>query len=213
MARSSNAPLRNVIADAIRSRIMSGHYVPGTRLREEELAADFDVSRVPVREALQVLEQERFLELRKYRGAVVALPASSGIRELIAIRAELEGMAARLAAGMRAGDLADELQSVSRQGSAIDPARDPDVHSELVERFHDVVARASGNRELVEMLRGVRGRLSWMFGAELAVRAAGSWDDHRCITQAILNGDVDAGGIMRAHVLGDVAFFEELVGR
>ena len=85
MASRAGLPLRDVIAAAIRGRIIDGSYVPGSRLREEEIASDFDVSRVPVREAFQVLEQQRFLELRKYKGAIVAQPESSGTRELIAI--------------------------------------------------------------------------------------------------------------------------------
>ena len=59
MASRAGLPLRDVIAAAIRGRIIDGSYVPGSRLREEEIASDFDVSRVPVREAFQVLEQQQ----------------------------------------------------------------------------------------------------------------------------------------------------------
>lgn len=213
MASRAGLPLRDVIAAAIRGRIIDGSYVPGSRLREEEIASDFDVSRVPVREAFQVLEQQRFLELRKYKGAIVAQPESSGTRELIAIRAELEAMAARLAAAAHGGAMERELRSLTEEGSTLDPVTEPERHSELVERFHDTVAIASGNRELVEMLRTLRSRLSWIFGAELAARAAGSWDEHRDICASILGGEEAAAHLMREHVLGDLAFFDELIRR
>lgn len=206
-------PPRDVIADTIRARIIDGSYAPGTRLREEQVAADFEVSRVPVREAFQVLEQQRFLELRRYKGAVVAQPATSGTRELITIRAELEAMAARLAAIGRGGVVRDELEDLTRRGLAVDPVVDRDLHSDLVETFHDAVARASGNGELVDLLRSLRSRLSWIFAAELAMRATNSWDEHRAISTAILAGDESAASLMRAHVLGDVAFLEELIRR
>lgn len=212
MVSLNGLTLRDSIADTIRARIISGRYAPGSRLRENEIAADFNVSRVPVREAFQVLEQQHFLELRKYQGAIVAQPAMRGIGDLIAIRAELEAMAARLAAALRGGDIATELRSVTADGSQIDPAADPERHSELVERFHDLIAEASGNRELAEMLRDVRSRLSWMFGANLTVRAAGSWEDHRRIAVSILDGGESVADLMRAHVLADAVFFEGLVG-
>lgn len=72
-------------------------------LREEANAAEFKVSRVPVREALHVLEQQRFMVLRPRRGATVASPFATGAVELVAIRSELEAMVGRLAASRRGG--------------------------------------------------------------------------------------------------------------
>jgi DNA-binding GntR family transcriptional regulator len=89
--RSSRSPnghdasgelLRYVIADDVRDRIISGTIKPGRCVREDEVAADHGVPRVPVREALQKLEAEDCLTLVPYRGAVVATPSPQN--ELVA---------------------------------------------------------------------------------------------------------------------------------
>lgn len=60
MPKWSARPLRNEIAEPLRSRILGGEYQPGTPIREEEIAMAFNVSRVPVREALHLLAQQQF---------------------------------------------------------------------------------------------------------------------------------------------------------
>lgn len=212
MRESSERPLRNDIADELRGRIISGEYQPGSRIREEVIAAEFDVSRVPVREALQVLEQQRFLVLRPRRGAIVASPTATGAAELMAIRAELEAMAGRLAASRLGGHTLADLERCVAEGEAAVAAGALEDVPESAERFHDLVAVSSGNSELAEVLRSVRSRVNWMFELEVEERAAGSWADHRAIVDAIATGDEQAvDRLMRQHVLEDRAAYERLV--
>ncbi len=91
-------PLREVIRDTLRARVFEGHYAPGTRLIERDLAAEFNVSRLPVREALRMLVQEGILAERASRGSVVASLSEKDVEDLFDVRLSLEVLACRLAA-------------------------------------------------------------------------------------------------------------------
>ncbi len=86
------------LAATIRSRVLGGEIPTGTRLRQETLAAEFGVSRTPVREALRKLEAMGLVRLEPHRGAVVRGLSAREIREAYEVRADLEGLAAELAA-------------------------------------------------------------------------------------------------------------------
>jgi DNA-binding GntR family transcriptional regulator len=86
------------LADRIHAKILSGDYPPGTRLKQEILAQAFDVSRTPIREALSRLEAKGIVSQAQRRSAVVKSPSSRDISEMYQVRAELEGLAAQLAA-------------------------------------------------------------------------------------------------------------------
>ena len=211
MAKWSGRPLKFVIAEELRSRIIDGTYPPGTRIREEEVADSFGVSRVPVREALQLLEQQRFLVLRPRRGAIVDSPSPEGARELMAIRCELEGMAARLAAEARGGAQAADLERVTALGEAALLEGALDELPALIDEFHELVARASGNEELADMLGVLRSRVAWLFEVDIEDRSPKSWTDHRLLCDTILAGDAtEAAGLMKAHVFRDEQLFDRI---
>src|SRR5262245_1448930 len=86
------------IAEAIQSEVLSGLLPSGTHLRQEALAERFGVSRTPVREALRKLEAARVVEFVPRRGAVIQGPSPRQIRDAYRVRADLEGLAAELAA-------------------------------------------------------------------------------------------------------------------
>ena len=92
------APLVDRLATAIQARVLSGTLARGVRLPQEALAAEFGVSRTPVREALRKLQASGLVELVPNRGAIVRGPSAREIREAYVVRAELEGLAAELAA-------------------------------------------------------------------------------------------------------------------
>jgi len=86
------------LAATLQARMVSGELVSGTRLRQEALAEEFGVSRTPIREALRKLQASGLVELQPNRGALVRGPSSREIRDAYEVRAELEGLAAELAA-------------------------------------------------------------------------------------------------------------------
>lgn len=92
------SPLVDRLASALHARILSGTIPIGSRLRQEALAEEFGVSRTPVREALRKLQATGVVQLQPNRGAVVRGPSARDIREAYIVRAELEGLAAEIAA-------------------------------------------------------------------------------------------------------------------
>jgi DNA-binding GntR family transcriptional regulator len=91
------APLVDRLAATIQARVLSGTVARGARLPQNALAAEFGVSRTPVREALRKLQAAGLVELVPNRGAIVRGPSAREIREAYVVRAELEGLAAELA--------------------------------------------------------------------------------------------------------------------
>jgi DNA-binding GntR family transcriptional regulator len=156
------AALVDEIANAIRSDVARGRFPTGSRLRQEALAADFGVSRTPIREALRKLQAEGLVVLLPRRGALVRRPTPREIREAYRVRAEIEGLAAELAAAWITDDERRELRSaerlfkdvvdgiagVSAQRGEIDTRRVAAEWMEANDRFHEVIQRAARNAAL-----------------------------------------------------------------
>lgn len=184
------------IAVALREEILAGRLVAGERLVEEAIAKRYGVSRVPVREALSRLQSEGFVTIVRYRGAAVSETLVQDGRELLQIRRGLEVLAAQLAAQNRGGPVAADLMAAA-EGGTHEPA------------FHDLVAVASGNRQLEEMLAGVNRRVQWGLGHN----PDASISDHRVLAIAILNGSAaQAGYLMDEHLRRDELYFLENFG-
>lgn len=197
-------PRRDVIADHLREAIISGRLVAGERLIEDIVAAEYGVSRVPVREALRRLESEGFVTLTPYRGATVSETSATDSLELMQIRRGLEVFAAQLAAQTRGGDQREALLAVVDQGRAASREHRLTELPSLIMHFHELVAQASGNRHLQEMLDRLLRRIEWGFKLDLEGRLDSSWADHAAIATAIVGGSVvQAGYLMNEHIEKD----------
>ena len=200
----ANRPLRDLVADAVRSAILTGELQPGTRVPEEQLASDRGVSRVPVREALQMLATEGLVVLSPRRGATVALPDVEKALELMEIRRALELLGVRRAAAARGGSQAEDLSRVLRLADKAVSAGHLEELPPLVEEFHSLLTVASGNEELATVLANVRMRVGWMFSVDLDTRSVTAWDEHAAILRCVLDGDADgAEALMDTHVSHD----------
>ena len=187
-------PVRPTKADfvyaSLQQSIMAGTIAEGEHLRQEEVAARFDVSRNPIREALRALSSEGFVVIEPRRGARVATMDGDRARELFELRAPLEGLVAGLAAPRRSpAHLArlGEIVATGRRAVAEDRLQDlPPLNTE----FHEALAEAAGN----ELLRSTLGRLSdiirWLYAARISQRSTTSWDEHAAIVDAVADGDV-----------------------
>src|SRR5579871_3491091 len=90
-------PLRHDAYDALREAILLGRLMPGARIVEAEVARQMGISRGPIREAVRQLEQDGLVEYQPRRGVVVIELTRERIYDAYAVRANLEGFAARLA--------------------------------------------------------------------------------------------------------------------
>lgn len=131
-ARTTNSA--TVIADRLRAAIRRGDLLPGTRLVQEKLAAELDVSRIPLREALHILSAEGLIDVLPQRGMHVAELSRGDIVDLFALRLRLEPpLAAEIIRGCRERDV-DELHRLADDMRAL--GADAAGRATLNYRFH-----------------------------------------------------------------------------
>ncbi|MHC1560935.1 GntR family transcriptional regulator [Actinomycetospora sp. C-140] len=193
-------PLRESVYEAILEMIVSRSLAPGQHLAEAELAATLGVSRQPVREALQWLKNDGWVELRPGYGAFVHAPTPQEAEQLLSVRSLLETEAARLAAANAAEADVANLRELWQRGVATVEADDRDGIVEANAEFHRAVTRASGNDVLIELAAQVDRRVRWYYASVAQRRGARSWDEHAALIEAIAAGDTEeASSVMRAH--------------
>lgn len=187
-----HSSLRQAVLDELRRAIITGLYRPGDRLLEEEVARELDVSRNPVREALQGLAMEGFVEIEPRRGARVAVFTRDRATKLFEIRQPLEGLVAQLAATRRSSAHLAELRSIVDDGlDASGGGRLGDL-PELNTRFHHVLAEAADNEFLADTLNRMSHLIQWVYSSRIQERSSRSWHEHRQIVDAISDQDAAA---------------------
>lgn len=179
--------------------IDQGEFQPGDRLVESELAERFGVSRTPVREALQRLETQAVLT-RNGRSLVVSRLDHDQLGELYVVRAELEGLAARLAAKHAAPEEVRVLWEMIRKDREF--VTRPDALARANKRFHRQIHLASHNRYLIQQLEMVHRSMA-LLATSLAVEGRGpkAMEEHETIVRAIEARDgAAADEAIRAHI-------------
>jgi DNA-binding GntR family transcriptional regulator len=177
-----------------------GDFRPGDRLVESELAERFGVSRTPIREALQRLETQAVLS-RDGRSLVVASLDHDQLGELYVVRAELEALAARLAAQHAAPEEIRLLWEMVRKDS--DLVDRPDLLSRANRRFHRQIHLASHNRYLIQQLEAVHLSMALLATTSLAAEGRGrqAMSEHEEIVGAIDARDgAAADAAIRRHI-------------
>jgi DNA-binding GntR family transcriptional regulator len=129
---------------------------PGERLVEERLADELGVSRNPVREAIRALASEGLVDVAARRGASVAVMSDQEAREIIEVRALLEGHNARLAARRQDKRIIKRIEAVLSKGTAAVTANRLDQLFDLNQQFHSELAAAGRNTVLGELLQKLR---------------------------------------------------------
>jgi DNA-binding GntR family transcriptional regulator len=178
--------------------ICNGELAAGSRLTQEELAANLDVSRQPVLQALRMLKRDGFVMDAGRRGLMVAPVGAELISQIYEVRAVLDALAARQAAGAKAridpGLIAAGRRAVA--GSHIGSMIDADL------AFHNAIYAASGNPLIAETANHHWRHIRRAMGAVLQqARVRDSvWDEHQAIIDAIGRGDVArAEALAREH--------------
>ena len=204
LIRQQNKDAYSLILEAIDV----GVYKPGDRLVESDLADRFGVSRTPIREALQRLETQSLLT-RDGRSLIVSSLDHSQMAELYIVRAELEGLAANLAAKHATSEEIKVLQDMVDSDRKI--ISDPSSLARSKRRFHKQIHLASHNRFLIKQLDLVHRSMALMATTSLAAdgRGAVAVEEHQAIVTAIADGDsTEASEKLRNHI--SVAFITRL---
>jgi len=200
-------PLVEETASVIRERIYARRYPAGTWLRQQQLSTELGVSRTPLREAFRLLEQEGLVTVTAGQGARVVSGDLDTLLDAYALRAVVDGLAARLLAE-NAGrdDLARHVRSLRRtidvQRATLDPWRAREYTASNVD-FHEEIVHLSGNEFVVGQLPILR--MTAQVFAPVALVEPGSARraiaEHTAITDAIEAGDsAEAERLARAHI-------------
>ncbi|MEU6421469.1 GntR family transcriptional regulator [Streptomyces spiralis] len=193
-------PLRDRVYEALLELITTRALQPGQHLVESELAGHLGVSRQPVREALQRLNTEGWVDLRPAQGAFVHEPTEEEADQLLTVRTLLEAEAARLAAvnADEAGVAA--LEELCAQGERAVADDDVDAAVALNARFHATIMDLAGNAVLAELAAQVDRRVRWYYTPVARQRGGQSWVEHRALIAAVAGHDEQrATRLMREH--------------
>jgi DNA-binding GntR family transcriptional regulator len=205
--------LSQLVTSRLREMILSGQVEPGHRLVEGRIAEELNVSRVPVREALRALGAEGLVEIRPRLGAVVASLEPAAAREMVQIRATLEGLNARLAAEHRTPELMARIEQVLEQGRAQIESGQGDGLQELNARFHDLLYAAGANSMLADLMRSLRDRTRRLFLTTNAEEIRQTWDEHAGILRAVQSGDSALAAMLaERHVMRAAQYYLSKAG-
>ncbi|WP_449488905.1 GntR family transcriptional regulator [Streptomyces canus] len=193
-------PLRDRVYGALLELITTRALQPGQHLVESELAGHLGVSRQPVREALQRLNTEGWVDLRPAQGAFVHEPTDEEADQLLTVRTLLEAEAARLAAANAGSAGVAVLEELCAQGESAVAADDVDAAVALNARLHAAVMELAGNAVLAELAGQVDRRVRWYYTPIARQRGRQSWIEHRELIAAIADRDEQrATAVMRQH--------------
>ncbi|MFJ4220091.1 GntR family transcriptional regulator [Curtobacterium luteum] len=211
MTTTDGNALVDDLAARIRSKIMSGEIPIGAPLRQADLAAQFGISRTPVREALRQLQTGGLIEVVPNRGAVVRVPVPWEVREAYEVRAELESLAARRAVDRLDDGTVERLRAVNQamyeRSVAAAQGDQPEQRTGVDnDEFHSLIYQASGNTRLTRMLVEINDafprNVSALVLRENSRHREENFREHEEVIEAFSAGDHDrAAAIMRDHVL------------
>jgi DNA-binding GntR family transcriptional regulator len=191
--------------DGIRERILDGTYPEGEQLRQDVLAADLGVSRIPVREALRQLEAEGFVTFNPHRGAVVSTLSIAEIEELFALRTKLEGELLRRAVPLLSDDDFGRAEEILDEYEAAFRDRDVAAWGDLNWQFHSTLYSAANRPVTLGVVERLHLHANRYARMQLALTHGESraQEEHRAIVAAARTGTPGrACTLLGAHILG-----------
>jgi len=199
-------PLRENVANAIRKWIFHGILRPGQVLTQEEVAQRLGISRMPVREAFQLLAHEGLLVIEAHRRAVVRALSRDEIIDHYEVRALVESEAAARVA--RTPGAAAGIAAAHERGVAAGRAGDGAAYSEATAAFHRAVWVSSGRPRLCSIAEQLWTGLPPHLPQLLPEQLAGSLAEHAQLVAAIESGSAaNARKAMKLHILNSMQRF------
>ena len=199
LKRTSAEEIRRELA----GRIIGGVLKPGTALDETLLAAEFAVSRTPVREALRLLAASGLIDQKPHAKALVAKPDEEALAGMFEVMGYLEALCAGLCAKMMNADERQGLDDLHSTMAGIVRAGDATGYAEANDAFHAAIYEGAHNAYLNDLTRSTRQRLAPFRRAQFGAlgRLSKSHAEHGDVVEAILRGDRAAAELaMRKHI-------------
>lgn len=185
----------DVAAEQVRTLILGGTYRPGQPLRQEALSERLNVSRTPLRHALQSLAEEGLVEIVGFKGARVARPDLNMVRDLFDMRLLLEPLALKSAVAHHTKlDLAKAEMALD----AADADSDPHRLSQLNWEFHHALYRPADRPTLMRTIEQLNRASAFAeaIAKSIVIRSEKSAAEHRELLEACRNGEMD-GAVLR----------------
>ncbi len=199
---SVNRTVKEMLAESIREEIIAGNYHPGQKLLQNELAERFQVSSIPVREALRYLEAEGLVTVMSRKGAIVTKLTAEDMEDIYGMRLVLEDMAVRAAVPLIDEQALTEMESYTAKMDS--PLLNLVEWIELNNSFHTTLYAASQRTYLCDIIRLLRQRIGHYYHAFMSqsgTKVKGQ-EEHRAIIKACRTNDVEmAAEITRKHLI------------
>lgn len=185
------APVRQQVADRLREALLQQRFLPGERLVERHLCDLTGASRASVREALRHLETEGLVVNVPQTGMVVASVSTEDAKAIYAVRAVLEGLAAKLFTANASEEQRARLRTVAAELSG---TTDPMAVLAIKERFYEVLFEGAGSPIIPQIIRPLHTRVAVMRAQSLAHehRPEAAAKEILAILEAIEAGDGEA---------------------
>ncbi len=193
--------VKEQLVESLRNEIIRGILKPGDYLRQEDLAARFQVSTMPIREALRVLEAGGLVTIYPHKGAIVTQLSAADLEDIYDMRTALEEMATRLAVPRLTKETTTKLACI---------VHEMDLHMNdvlssvnLNHRFHSTLYAASGRQHLCDTLQTLRHRTEhYLYTYILCLgQMPQAQAEHRAILEACEAGEAKHAAILvRDHV-------------
>jgi DNA-binding GntR family transcriptional regulator len=191
------------VVDAVRARILSADLPEGTQLRQQNLAAELGVSRIPLREAFRRLEAEGLLTIVPHRGAVVSTPSLDEISELFDLRAMIEPELMRRAIPHLTPDSLGETERILADYTAAFERRDIAAWGTLNTQFHLSLYAPSGRVRSIALVHGLLDQTDRYTRMQLLLTSGQSraQQEHAALLDACHAHDADrAAALLATHV-------------
>ncbi len=161
LAQPAQPSLSDIVVEVLREMISQGHFKPGQHLKEAELATALKVSRGPVREALNQLEAEGHVELRRHRGAFVSQLTRVDVEEVHTLRAAIERLAAERACIRMGTTEFAAMDAVLAQMLAAGADVKPEEVVRLDLQFHDILYASCDHQRVQRVWTSIRSQVSF----------------------------------------------------
>ena len=187
-------PLRVIVYEELKMRILKGEIAPGQRLMEVETSEELGVSRTPVREAIKKLEKEGLVVVEPRRGTYAAQISDNDLIEILEVRESLEALAAQYAAKRMKATQKEKLKSIAEKYTKAVKDGKLTMMIKYDTEFHRILAEGSNNKtliNLIDQLRELLLRFRYLYYDNTA-RAEKNPAEHQRIIDAIMDGDEKA---------------------
>lgn len=176
----------------LRDKILNFEIQPNFRLTETELATHFDVSRTPIREALQRLETEGLLTIRPKQGCFVRAMDLHEFTDYYQIRVNLEMLSLETACTNMSDEALKKLCKIWEKSPSTESDTDAEYVANLDETFHLALAEGGGNRVLLKLLTDINNRIRIVRRLDFtdSERILKTFNEHYSILQHLLRRDL-----------------------